>query len=99
MVFKAPEEGRQADPVMLLSGGPGEKTVANAPLGLQTLGAQYTGRDVIMFDQRGVGLSEPALECPEWTDAIRDLLDELDDAVTLQTQYDALATCQERLVG
>ncbi len=98
-VFKAPEEGRQPDPVMILSGGPGEKTVANAPLFLQTIGSQYAGRDVIVFDQRGVGLSEPALECPEWMDAVFDLLDELDDAVALQDQYDALTACQERLVS
>ncbi len=98
-VFKASDEDPQPDPVMILSGGPGEKTVENAPLAAQALGSQYPDRDVIFFDQRGVGLSEPALECPEWTDAVRDLLDELDPVVALQEQFDALVVCQSRLMS
>ncbi|MGD9571310.1 MAG: alpha/beta hydrolase [Thermoleophilia bacterium] len=61
-----------ADPVMLLGGGPGEKTAAatGAPL---TPRAPFRSlaerRDLVVIDQRGVGLSRPALECAELASA------------------------------
>jgi len=87
------------DPVMLLSGGPGEKTVHNAPAMAQVLAPIHPNRDLIVFDQRGTGLSEPALECPEYTQAFFDLLDEGDPNVAVQTTFDALMTCRDRLVS
>ncbi|HUW97042.1 MAG TPA: alpha/beta fold hydrolase, partial [Anaerolineae bacterium] len=58
-----------------------------------------TNRDFIIFDQRGVGLSEPALECPEWEQELYDLLDEADPAVILEASYDGLMECRDRLVS
>jgi pimeloyl-ACP methyl ester carboxylesterase len=98
-VFKDESDAHQPDPVMVLTGGPGEKTVANAPALAQVLAPIHPNRDLIVFDQRGVGLSEPALECPEFVQALFDLLDEADPEVALQTQFDALMACRDRLVG
>jgi len=57
-----------ADPVILLGGGPGEKLVASTGALLRP-GSPFLGlartRDLVLIDQRGVGLSRPALECPE----------------------------------
>jgi outer membrane biosynthesis protein TonB len=89
VVIKDQSENHQADPVILLSGGPGEKTIASAPAIAQLLAPVYPNRDFILFDQRGAGLSEPALECPEWVQAAFDLLDEPDPDVALQTLFDA----------
>lgn len=98
-VLKDQSEEHQPDPVILLSGGPGEKTVANVPALAQVLAPIHPNRDLIVFDQRGVGLSEPALECPEFVQALFDLLDEPDPEVALQTQFDALMACRDRLVS
>ena len=46
-------------------------------------------RDFIMFDQRGTGLSEPALDCPEFVEVTFDTLDEdltVDERVALNTK-------------
>ncbi len=98
-VLKDESEEHQPDPVILLSGGPGEKTVANVPALAQVLAPIHPNRDLIVFDQRGVGLSEPALECPEFVEALFDLLDEADPDVALPTQFHALMACRDRLLS
>lgn len=66
-------EGRR-EPIVYLSGGPG------APSGIdeESIGqwwawidreAWLADRDLVIFDQRGVGLSEPRMNCPEFADA------------------------------
>jgi pimeloyl-ACP methyl ester carboxylesterase len=57
-----------------------------------------TGRDLILFDQRGVGLSNTPLECPALRDLSLDLLDhEIDGQVLTEDEmYDhTLAAAQE----
>jgi pimeloyl-ACP methyl ester carboxylesterase len=97
VVIKDDSAAHQDDPVMLLAGGPGEKVVTNALLFGQALQTMARNRDLIVFDQRGVGLSEPALECPEFTDAAFDLFDEPDPEVKIKSTFDALTTCRDRL--
>lgn len=55
-------------PLMLLGGGPGERTI---PTLLPTvlvepgrLGLPVDGRDLVLVEQRGIGPSEPSLDCP-----------------------------------
>jgi pimeloyl-ACP methyl ester carboxylesterase len=98
-ILKDQSENHQPDAVILLSGGPGEKTVHNAAAIAYLLAPVHPNRDLIVFDQRGVGLSEPALECPEWVQAAFDLLDESDPDVALQTIFDATMACRDRLVS
>jgi ABC-type multidrug transport system ATPase subunit/pimeloyl-ACP methyl ester carboxylesterase len=98
-VIKDLSDAHQPDPVMLLSGGPGEKTVHNASALAGGLAPIHPNRDFIIFDQRGAGLSEPALECPEFMTALFDLMDEPDPDVVLQTQFDAVMACRDRLVS
>lgn len=53
-----------ADPVVLLSGGPGQGG-SDDPRGTAAiLAPMRAGRDVILVDQRGTGLSKPSLRCP-----------------------------------
>ena len=102
-----PEGGaRYPDPIIYLSGGPGGSV-------LETLRYQFEDsfapvlkaaqRDLIIFDQRGVGRSEPALDCPNWTALSLELLDgELDgrqvgDEEAAALTVDALQTCAANL--
>ena len=98
-VIRDQSEDHQPDPVIILAGGPGEKVVENGQVMLQLFGDIHPNRDLIVFDQRGVGLSEPALECPEWVEAQYDLLDEADELVSVQTSFNKLMECNQNLVN
>ena len=56
------------DPMVLIGGGPGGRTMDRIPgfLANGTMDAVRADRDVIVYDQRGVGYSEPMF-CPEAT--------------------------------
>jgi pimeloyl-ACP methyl ester carboxylesterase len=99
VVVKDQSDEHQPDPVIVLAGGPGERVVANALQLAPTLTPLHPNRDLIVFDQRGVGLSEPALECPEFVQAMLDNLDEPDADVATETIFNALMACRDRLVG
>jgi len=97
-IFKAKDEIVQPDPIIFLSGGPGEKTIASvAPLA-DHLAAFNAYRDLVFFDQRGVGSSEPALECPEFVDGLFDILDETNSETIQRTIFEATMACKDRLV-
>ncbi|MBK9123693.1 MAG: alpha/beta fold hydrolase [Chloroflexi bacterium] len=70
------------DPIVYLEGGPGGSALAavdtwfNSPL--------LDRRDLVLFDQRGTGFSEPSLNCPE--------MDE-------DTSVEAVEECRDRLLA
>ncbi len=97
-IFRAQGENNQPDPMIFLSGGPGEKTVASAAALAIHLAAFNANRDLVFFDQRGVGNSQPALECPEFVDALFETLDEADLSVAQQTVFKSVMRCKERLI-
>lgn len=99
VVIRDHSENHQPDPVILLAGGPGEKIVENAQNALGLFAHIHPNRDLIIFDQRGVGLSEPALECPDWAQVQYDLLDEEDPLAAMETSFDSLMTCRDQLVS
>jgi len=97
-ILKDQSDAHQPDPVVVLHGGPGEKTVAQS-LGLgQLLAPLHPNRDLIVFDQRGVGSSEPALECPELLETYLANLEETDPDIILGAGFDAWMTCRDRLL-
>lgn len=56
------------EPLVILQGGPGgssQDILRAFGLGLLPANSLLKNRDLIIFDQRGVGKSEPALDCPE----------------------------------
>ncbi len=66
-IIRATGSNAQPDPLIYLAGGPGSGAVMIAP-SLAIRMAQ-TSRDVVLIDQRGMGLSQPSLYCPtisEW---------------------------------
>ena len=98
VVFKSQNANPPADPVILLSGGPGEKTVHSAPGVAAQMKTLYGDRDFIVFDQRGVGLSKPSLECAEYTQAYIDMLAEPNADVGSKVMFEAAMQCRDRLV-
>jgi pimeloyl-ACP methyl ester carboxylesterase len=65
-IFKNPAGTTAADPIVYLSGGPGGSALEYLSRSFDLLfgGLTASGRDVVVFDQRGVGVSVPALDCP-----------------------------------
>ena len=62
--------------------------------------AARVGREVIFLDPRGVGHSEPALECPEVAGLTeRTLAMPVDDQATRTAFLDAVAGCHQRLTA
>lgn len=57
---KTPHSPPNPEPVFMLSGGPGEHAAPFIPAS-----RWFPDRDFVVFDQRGNGYSQPALECPE----------------------------------
>lgn len=65
-VFHSESSNPAPDPVMFLQGGPGGEAVQLSADAYPILVAPFIGeRDYITYDQRGTGLSEPALLCDE----------------------------------
>src|SRR5580658_785156 len=73
VVFRG-DPGGAEDPVIYLAGGPGEPAQIDA----ESIGHWWEWiarapwlrtRDLVVFDSRGVGLSEPTMGCPELADA------------------------------
>jgi pimeloyl-ACP methyl ester carboxylesterase len=94
LVFQAPEQPKKDDPVLLIAGGPGaiaytERRFAEMWKGKFKDLPWLDGRDLIVYDQRGVGGARPALECPE-IDATRD------DPMNLDRAKAAMIACRER---
>lgn len=66
-VLKATGPSPEDDPILYLSGGPGGPSLEGE---MQNFGAEFAAplqseRDLVFYDQRGTGLSEPDMFCPE----------------------------------
>ena len=65
-VFHSTSANPSPDPVLFLQGGPGGEAVKLSADAYQYLVEPFISkRDYVTFDQRGTGLSEPALKCDE----------------------------------
>ena len=64
-ILRTESDNPAPDPIVYLEGGPGGSSLEAAQYIFPSFGPFLTNRDVIFFDQRGVGLSEPSLNCLE----------------------------------
>ncbi len=93
------------DPIVYVSGGPGEPARIEA----DSIGywwrwidreAWLQTRELVLFDQRGVGLSEPATACPEFSAAAFRVLGAALSPEDTDAQWAAAAArCHARLEG
>ena len=69
-ILKSLSPNPRPDPLVILSGGPGEPFVARVPtlIANKSMDVLRADRDIIVYDQRGVAFSEPKF-CPELEDA------------------------------
>jgi pimeloyl-ACP methyl ester carboxylesterase len=100
-VFPSTAETPASDPLVYLEGGPGGNILDALQFDFgNRFGPFLAERDVIIFDQRGVGQSMPSLDCPEMRELQIELLD---DALTAEEYNDAeapaVAACQSRLAS
>lgn len=100
-LFRSPEAADDATPVVYLSGGPGGAALETTSLAFSMLFKPLmTDRDLVVFDQRGVGLSEPSLRCPEHIAFLEEALGEELPAEEVRVRAEAaLDKCRERLVA
>jgi pimeloyl-ACP methyl ester carboxylesterase len=61
-ILPAVQEGSQADPMLILAGGPGQAATELTPMIARMFEAVRQKRDILLIDQRGTGKSHP-LEC------------------------------------
>jgi len=106
-IFHPPGGASNPDPVIYLSGGPGSSTLEMLRYATQeTLAPVFsTGRDLVFFDQRGVGRSRPALDCPALDALGWELLDDTIDGRAVAPEEAAglvvasLRECHQELSG
>ena len=63
--LKSKKEVSKKDPLLFLSGGPAQQSMNTSLLNFWLQSPFHKERDIFLLDQRGVGFSRPALECPE----------------------------------
>ena len=97
--FKSDAASPQPDPVVYLEGGPGGSPLQAYIAQFDPLfGPLLADRDLIFFDQRGTGFSQPALGCPEIKQLMLDTLNQdlsLDESRQLNNE--AAQKCHDRL--
>jgi pimeloyl-ACP methyl ester carboxylesterase len=103
LVLPAPRWRRAATPLLYIAGGPGgnawlePENVATWADWYEQLGGE---RDLVIYDQRGAGLSEPRLDCPEVRAVGQELLSQaLDNETYFSRQFEAGRRCHDRLLG
>lgn len=98
-VIKSQHPNARPDPLLVINGGPGAHALTGLNRFLSIFHPWLTDhdRDVVIFDQRGVGLSEPALNCPELTPML--IAQAHGTPLTLADIQAPYRTCRDRWMG
>ncbi|OBK26615.1 hydrolase [Mycobacterium asiaticum] len=97
-VIPAQTQPAAADPIVFITGGPGEDAIMDPPLA-QGVGLDRT-RDLILLAQRGNHSSQPALTCPEIDKFFARRVGLVYDAPSTGDEYVAAAkSCHDRLAA
>ena len=87
------------DPVVYLAGGWAYPALADLAHVLPGFEQVLMNRDLIVFDQRGVGYSEPSLDCPEIPDQLyQDTVAQVSASIRAKDYTKAARVCHDRLV-
>lgn len=100
-IYKSSSQTPAADPAVYLQGGPGNEAVVWATGFYQELIQPILAeRDFVVYDQRGIGLSRPSLDCPEIREVYRqELQTESTGEERLDHYSGAFLACRHRLIG
>jgi pimeloyl-ACP methyl ester carboxylesterase len=97
---KSWSENPLPDPLVYLHGGPGSILLERTTDVVVVFDYVLSERDLILFDQRGVGYSEPSLDCPEVTDLFyADLAEQFNAEEEKARTLAAYRACRDRLVA
>jgi pimeloyl-ACP methyl ester carboxylesterase len=97
-IYHTDNQNPAPDPVVYLDGGPGGFTLDLLSNYLMVFSKLRETRDLILFDQRGVGYSQPSLDCPEVEDQSHlDWTLNLSMKTADQNYTQALQACHDRL--
>jgi pimeloyl-ACP methyl ester carboxylesterase len=80
-------------PVMMLEGGPGGHLVEPALTNPALRSRLSLGPKTVLIDQRGVGLSQPELACPDYVETVR----QAGYTEPIEAEVEVLAGCDDRL--
>jgi pimeloyl-ACP methyl ester carboxylesterase len=98
-IFSSVSDNPAPDPLIYLSGGPGGNNLSDQEFAFADTWSPYLEqRDVILFDQRGVGFSNPSLACGEFVDAYIEGL-RLNPVIEDTGEITAMLDCHQRLIG
>lgn len=100
-VFRSTAINPQPDPLVYLDGGPGSFTLESwTPTFADTFAPFAAERDVILFDYRGAGESQPNLFCQDTLDLTLDTLDDdLSDAEATARYFEVFDACRARFAA
>jgi pimeloyl-ACP methyl ester carboxylesterase len=99
-VARSISDDPQPDPLIVLSGGPGSWALEWTYWNLSRYDDILQERDVIFFDPRGVGYSNPSLDCPEVMAAFNEIRGRAHTAHEwAESISEAHLVCRERLLG
>jgi pimeloyl-ACP methyl ester carboxylesterase len=99
-ILRSPDPSPAPDPIVYLSGGPGDRALDRLEYWLAEAAPLRARRDVILFDQRGTGYSQPNLECHEF-EALEQVVlgDSLSVNEWLNLEVDTAQACRDRLLA
>ena len=88
------------DPVLVLNGGPGNESLAGINFWLYVFSPILHDRALILLDTRGVGYSQPSLNCPEVENTWQQNWSQnLSLQASDQNYVRALKACHDRLIS
>ncbi len=99
-VYHSTSADHSPDPVIYLTGGPGGASVEASTFYYPKFAAPILKhRDIVFLDQRGTGLSEPLLDCPEIKELyLQDLIHATPAGEREPLYTETLLACHDRLV-
>jgi pimeloyl-ACP methyl ester carboxylesterase len=96
-------DNREAPPydaAIYLNGGPGGKRNGTASVSMIQVQLARRNRDAILYDQRGVGQTQPALECPEIDEQLlQDAAHGVTGPTAAANELRAFVGCRDRLTS
>lgn len=100
-IFKSESSDPAPDPVVYLEGGPGGDALELMEVAFEDRFAHVlVDRDLIVFDQRGTGFTDPSLACPEIRDLTFEYLDEwISPAEFEPIQLATIIECRDRVTA